>query len=261
LKQKIIKSLSLPKLRENRGLALVLLTFFMVTLTAFDVTHRSTVSFTSVDSLKITADEYFVSADKPYIILLHEQGSSRGEFKAIAQRLCKMDFNCLAVDLRNGGNSDRISNETARRCRDQKCTTGPADVEKDIKAAIEYACEKNPAPVILFGCGANASLSLKVAAEDDSVRAVVALSPGEYFQPELSIQDTIASLSKPAFVASSKMEFPYVSQLVSSVNVQYVTLFQPQLGEGKRGSAALSSDNENQSEYWFALLLFFKELL
>ena len=261
MKQKIIKSLFLQKLPGNRAFAIVLVALLFFTLTAFDVIRRNTVYFTSSDGLKITADEYIVSEGSPYIILLHEQGSSRGEFRTIAQRLSKMDFNCLAVDLRNGGNSHRVSNETAKRCRDSRCSTGPSDVEKDIKAAIDYAYEKYPGPVVLFGCGANASLSLKVAAEDDSVRAVVAMSPGEYFLPELSIQDTIASLSKPVFVTSSKMEFPYVSQLVSSVDESYVRLFQPELGEGGRGSASLSSDSENQSEYWLALLLFFKELL
>jgi hypothetical protein len=134
-------------------------------------------------------------------------------------------------------------------------------VEKDILAAIGYAVGKSQAPVILFGCGANASLSLQIATRNDSVKAVVALSPGEYFLPGLNIQDTIASLSKPTFVSSSKMELPYVSRLVSSVDEKYVTLFEPQLGDGERGSASLSSDNENQSEYWLALLLFFKELI
>jgi len=229
-------------------------------LSSYDVIRRSTIRFSSSDNLEITADEYVVSADSPYLILLHEQGSSRGEFRAIAQRLCKMDLNCLAVDVRNGGNNRRISNETAKRCRDRKCPAGPDDVIKDIQAAISYAYEKEGKPVILFGCGANASLSLMVARQNDSVSAVVALSPGEYFRPELSVQDTISGLTKPVFVTSSKMEFPYVSELVSGMDENFVTLCEPQLGEGGRGSASLTGDNDSQSEYWLALLLFFKEL-
>jgi hypothetical protein len=90
---------------------------------------------------------------------------------------------------------------------------------------------------------------------------VVALSPGEYFLPQLSIQDTIAGLQKPVFISSSLSEFSYVSQLASELDEEYVTLFEPQLGEGARGTAALSSKNEHNSEYWLALLLFFKDLV
>ena len=52
-----------------------------------------------------------------------------------------------------------------------------------------------------------------------------------------------------------------VSQLVSGIDEDYVTIFKPEMGEGKRGSATLSIDNENYSEYWLALLLFFKDLI
>ena len=77
------------------------------------------------------------------------------------------------------------------------------DIELDMKAAIEYAFNKSNQPVILFGSGANGSLSLKLAKENDNVRAVVALSPGEYFLPHINIQDTISNLKKPVFITSS----------------------------------------------------------
>ena len=116
-------------------------------------------------------------------------------------------------------------------------------------------------PVILFGSMANGSLSLKVAMENEHVRAVVAFSPGEYFLPEISIQDTIAEMKKPTFISSSLSELPYVTELVSDIEEDYVTIFEPKLGEGGRGSASLSTENENYSEYWLALLLFFKDLV
>ena len=74
----------------------------------------NTITLSSADGLEITADEYVVSDTLPYILLFHEQESSRGEFQTIAQRLCKMNYNCLAVDLRNGGNNNNVSNETAK---------------------------------------------------------------------------------------------------------------------------------------------------
>jgi dienelactone hydrolase len=214
-----------------------------------------------VDGLTLTADRYITSPDNPYIILLHEQNSSRGEFNNIARRLCKMDYNCLAVDLRNGGYKNSISNETAKRCMESKCSAGYTDIQNDILASIEYVQKSSDKPVILFGIGANASLGLKTGKEADSVRAVVAFSPGEYFLPELNIQDTISGIEKPVFVTSSKSESPYVDELVSGIEDSYLTVFKPQQNANIRGTAALSPRNENNSEYWLALLLFFKDLL
>jgi len=259
----------LPKQRTNSlvrivirwGVIPIFLLTLSVLLSSFQVIRVETVTFYSADSLLITADEYTVSEELPYILLFHEQGASRGEFKTTARRLCKMDYNCLAVDLRNGGSSGFVSNETAKRCREERCATGAQDIARDMRSAIQYAFQKSDRGVILFGSGANGSLSLKLAMESDLVSAVVALSPGEYFLPNLSIQDTIAHLQKPVFVTSSLTEYPYMEQLVSGMDEQYVTLFKPELGEGGRGNASLTSENEHNSEYWLALLLFFKDLI
>jgi len=221
----------------------------------------TTVTFASADSLSITADEYIIATDNPYILLFHEQESSRGEFYTIAKRLSKMDYNCLAVDLRNGGNNSFISNETAKRCRESRCALGADNIQLDMEAAIDYAFKKSNQPVILFGSGANGSLSLKMASENENVRAVVAFSPGEYFLPNIYIQDTITNLKKPTFISSSLSEIPYISQLASGIDEQYVTLFEPKLGDGSRGTASLTAETENNSEYWLALLLFFKDLI
>ena len=230
-------------------------------LMSFNTIRKSTVTFTSTDGLIITADKYISSEDNPYIILLHEQNSSRGEFNDIARRLCKMDYNCLAVDLRNGGYANAISNETAKRCRNIKCSGNYTDVEGDMIASINYANMLSNKPVVLFGSGANGSLGMKLGKSNELVRAIIAFSPGEYFLPELSIEDTIAGLSKPLFIASSVAEASYVEQLVSTIDEESMTIFQPQSGQGARGSESLDTQNENNSEYWLALLLFFKELI
>jgi len=228
---------------------------------SFDLIRKNTITFTSADGLKVTADQFVADPQFPYILLFHEQESSRGEFGTIARRLCKMDYNCLAVDLRNGGSKYFISNETARSCRDRRCPVTHQDIEGDMIAAIEYTREISEKPVILLGSGANGSLALKLAGEIDHVRAVVAFSPGEYYLPQLSIQDTIAGLEKPAFISASLTEIPYITQLTSGIEDPYLNLFEPQLGEGARGTESLLPDTENNSEYWLALLLFFKDLV
>jgi len=215
----------------------------------------------AADSLEITADEYIIAPDNPYILLFHEQGSSRGEFHTIARRLCKLDYNCLAVDLRNGGNNSRVSNETARRCRSSRCPTGINELGIDVEAAISYVRSKSDLPVVLFGSGANGSLSLKHAKENDHVRAVVALSPGEYFLPGVKIQEAVKDLKKPVFVSGSKTEIPYFSELSSGIEEDYLSLFEPKQGDGQRGTESLSENYDDNTEYWVALILFFRDLI
>ncbi len=235
--------------------------FLVTALSAFNVTSKKTVTFKSSDLLLITADEYISEKENPYILLFHQQQSSRGEYLTIARKLCNMDYNCLAVDIRNGGSDNRVSNETFKRCKESRCSTTVSDIEKDILASIDYAHAKSNKPVVLFGSSANASLCLKIAKENDNVRAVIALSPGEYFLPNISIRDTISGLRKPVFVSSSLADTPYVEEIVSGVSEEYVQVFKPEMGEGARGTLSLSSKNENSSEYWLALLLFFKDLI
>ena len=241
--------------------SLACLILFLFLLSSFNTVRVRTVTFPASDSLDITADEYIIGKDKPYILLFHEQGSSRGEFNTIARRLCNLDYNCLAVDLRNGGNYDYVSNETARRLRSLQLETGLKGIERDALAAIGYASEKSGLPVVLLGSGANGSLSLKIALSNQDVKAVIALSPGEYFMPGTKIQDLISPLKKPVFITSSKIEFPYVRELASGIEKDYVTLFEPKQGAGDRGTRSFSADYEYNSEYWMALMLFFKDLM
>ncbi len=246
---------------SNRLVFFACIVFLSFVFSSFSAIRIKTVKFNAADGLEITADEYIVDPNNPYILLFHEQGSSRGEFSTIARRLNKLNYNCLAVDLRNGGNYNYVSNETARQLRETNLEAGLKDIELDMMAAISYAREKSTLPVVLFGSGANGSLCLKAALSDSSVRAVVALSPGEYFMPQIKIQDAISDLQKPVFISSGKAEFPYVSELASGIDIEYVTLFEPKQGPGDRGTRSLSPEYEYNNEYWIALMLFFKDLM
>jgi len=256
------KALRHSRIRGNsRQFAFFAVVIFLIFFfSSFNSVRVRTITFPASDGLVITADEYVIGPDKPYILLFHEQGSSRGEFNTIARRLCMLDYNCLAVDLRNGDNYDYVSNETSRRLRRKQLETGFKGIEMDAMAAIGYASKKSKLPVVLLGSGANGSLGLKVALSNQDVSAVIALSPGEYFMPDMKIQDTIATLKKPVFITSSKAELPYVSELASGIEKDYVTLFEPKEGPGDRGTRSFSADYQENNEYWIALMLFFKDL-
>ena len=58
---------------------------------------------------------YLKDYNYPFILFFHQEGSSRGEYAGIAKKFFNLNYNCLAVDLRYGGESNYIKNETCER--------------------------------------------------------------------------------------------------------------------------------------------------
>lgn len=217
------------------------------------------ITFEAKDGLKITADLYQVDETKPYIIMFHQAGYSRGEFRPIAHKFLKFGYNCLAVDLRSGGEVNYIQNHTALLAVQQGYSADYLSSGKDIKAAIDWVKEQSEQPMVLLGSSFSASLCLLIAVDNPDVKAVIAFSPGEFFTPALTVQSAIEDLEKPVFVASSKREYPYIDSLLSHVTSEDKTLFAPSDG-GEHGAKSLWQSNPNSQEYWLALTMFFSKL-
>ena len=194
------------------------------------------------------------------MLLFHEEGSSRGEYREIAPRLVKMGYNCLAVDLRVGKEMNYISNETARRAASLTPSPQLYDCINDIQGAVRYAWSRNRPPVVLLGSSFSASLCLLEAMNDTLIRAVVTFSPGEFFRPFLSVKDSLSQISIPVLIAGSKKEYPYLSELASGIPPTYLTLFVPSRYEGEHGTASLLSSDPASGDYWLSLLMFFRNL-
>lgn len=229
----------------------------------FETIAQSKISFPSSDQLTVTADFYENEKDgktATWVLLFHQAGYSRGEYRETAARIVKLGFNCLAVDLRSGEEINFVNNETAAEAKKKKLPTTYMDAKKDILAAIEYAFEKSKKPVLLFGSSYSASLALVVAKSNPKVKAVVAFSPGEYFENPLYVQNSLTSYDKPVFAAVTKKEFPYLETMLSNITKDKI-LFQPQAGDGEHGSKALWKSNKTSSEYWMALVSFLKAQL
>ena len=218
------------------------------------------VSFPAADKLTVTADFYENENVKnaPYILLFHQAGYSRGEYKETAQKMVKLGFNCLAVDLRSGEEVNFIRNETAAEAKKKNLPQNYIDAKNDILGAIEYAYSKSQKPVILFGSSYSASLVLVLAKNNQKVNAVVAFSPGEYFDRALNVQNSLKGYDKPVFAACSKPEFPYLEELLVNIEKNKL-IFQPMTGNGEHGSKALWKANKNHNEYWMQLLGFLKK--
>ena len=220
---------------------------------------KEKVSFPSEDGIEITADKYLVNEEYPYILLFHQAGSSRGEFRDVAEKFLKLRYNCLAVDLRSGDNANFVNNETASRARDAGKSVNFLDAIEDMSAAIDYAYDLNSKNVILLGSSYSASLALLEGLNHSKVGAVMAFSPGEYFGKDLRLEDSLKTCSKPLFVAVTNREQPYVKQMLTVFSEDDYTLFQPDT-LGVHGARALCDDNPTKDEYWLALLMFINNL-
>jgi dienelactone hydrolase len=217
------------------------------------------ISFPSSDSITITADVYGQDKGLPYILLFHQANFSRGEYLETAPKLQKLGYNCIAVDLRSGNEVNYIQNETAAAAKAKNLPTEYTDAEKDILAAINYTRKITSQKIILLGSSYSASLVLKVARNNPSVKAVIAFSPGEYFN-NFQLKKEISGLDKPLFIASTKKENPSIKQMVSGINESYITWFVPSKTNGIHGSRALWSTSPENETCWMQLLMFFKAL-
>jgi dienelactone hydrolase len=153
-----------------------------------------------------------------------------------------------------------VKNKTAEAALAKGLPVEYMDAKQDMEAAIDYAYKQSKKPIVIFGSSYSASLSLLLAKENKHINAVIVFSPGEYFEKENMIRDTIQGLSKPIFAASSSTEFPYMKELFSKTAQNNLTLFCPSKGKGDHGSKVLWTGGANSSEYWLALMMFFDQI-
>jgi hypothetical protein len=236
------------------------LSFALINLIVMNACTQKTITFLSLDGLPVTADLYESKKTDPWLVLYHQADFSRGEYKETAEKFVKLGYNCLAVDLRSGNEINYIKNKTAEAAREKGLPTEYIDAKPDMEAAIDYAFKQSQKPVVILGSSYSASLSLILTKTKPNIRAVIAFSPGEYFDKVNFIRDSIQGLTKPVFGASTVEEYSYMVELLSKVNQGNLTLFRPSKGSGVHGSRALWSDNSNNNEYWLALLLLFDQI-
>ncbi|NOY37822.1 MAG: hypothetical protein GXO83_09620 [Chlorobi bacterium] len=233
----------------------------LILLTGNFVFSQKEVRFPASDSLIVTADFYSGSPGDPYILLFHQENSSRGEYTEIAPRFVKLGYNCLAVDLRAGKEMNYVINETARYADSMNITPSLFDCMKDIEGAIDFAIQNSLQPVVLLGSSFSASLVLLAAHNNPSVKAVMAFSPGEFFLPQISVKDSLSGFNKPVFIAGTKSEYPYLSDLAEEIPVSLKRLYAPGDMEGERGARSLWKNDPAFREYWLAVIMFTRSIM
>lgn len=214
------------------------------------------VTFKAADGLTITANLYHQADNLLPVVLCHQANSSKAEYKDIAPRLNQLGFNCLAVDLRSGGNMvEGAENETANQAKQAGKRQNYIDAKQDIIAAIDYMYKQYNKPVILVGSSYSASLALVIAAENQQVRAVAAFSPGEYFagttDSESYVQDALPNLHKPVFITCAQKELGQAKLFFDQINAGVKDLYVPP-DAGIHGARALWESTPGNAGYWSA---------
>lgn len=217
-----------------------------------------TVTFNSPDRVPVTADIYAPNpSTAPVILLFHQAKYSRGEYIDIAPVLNSIGYNCIAVDLRSGGDVNGILNETWKYADSLHMETRYTDAYNDIRAAVSYAKKTYPgAKLFLFGSSYSASLSLKYAGDNPTgINGVVAFSPGEYFSKfgwsRDIIQVSASRVKCPVFIASSKTEEETWIKIYDAIPMATKSKFV--IEEGKHGAKVLWKVFPESAQYMKAL--------
>ena len=227
-------------------------------------TPYETIEFASLDGLKITADLYRAHPDPktPFLLLCHQAGWSRGEYREIAPQLVLLGFDCLAVDQRSGGAVGGVENASFARAVQAEKPTGFTDAEQDLIATLRWARRHhaNGRTLVAWGSSYSASLVLRVAAAHPSlIDTWLAFAPGEYFEREGKPKDWIAQaalgVEQPGFLTSAHHErgnWEEIWDNLPGVPNKSRWYFLPET-QGNHGSRALWAQFEDSGAYWLAV--------
>jgi pimeloyl-ACP methyl ester carboxylesterase len=221
--------------------------------------EKETITFPSKDSIPITADVYKIKEAPITILLCHQAGYSRGEYKDSAIELNKLGYSVLAIDQRSGNTVNNINNQTAIAAKIKGLGLTYLDAKQDIEAAIDYIYEQNGGrKILLVGSSYSSSLALLIGVNNSKIKAVAAFSPGEYFKG-IDINKSISGYKKPVFVTSSLTESVAAKTLVDKIKPIYLTQFIPKV-KGIHGSRALWKTTEGNETYWNSFKSFLSSL-
>ncbi len=213
------------------------------------------VTLKASDGVAVHGLYYQAQNPRALILLFHQAGSSKDEYATIAPQLVKVGFSALAIDQRSGGGLFG-TNETAAGLGKK---ADYLEARPDLKAALDWARTKS-LPIILWGSSYSSSLIFPLAAsEPQGIVALLAFSPGEYFDDTSMIRTAAAKVNGPVFVASanSKDETGEADPIIAALpksdrNVRFVP------AHGVHGSSMLvaSRNQAGADENMRAVLAF-----
>lgn len=238
-------------------------TFFtlIITLSYLLTYAQETIEYPSKDGLQITADYYENVNSDTFILLFHQAGWSRGEYKETAPKLNTLGYACLAIDQRSGGAVNNITNETNKRAKKAGKETAFIDAYQDIEVTVAYVKETyKPKKIIIWGSSYSSSLVLKYAGDNpSSIDAALSFSPGEYFGKDNFIKNSASKIKVPTFITSAQNEKNSWAAIHNAIPTTTKTSYLPKT-KGNHGSRALWSSFNDSDGYWTAVKDFLKNI-
>lgn len=215
----------------------------------------------AADGVKITAELHRVENNKGFILLFHQAGFSRGEYKPIIPKLNEMGYSCLSIDQRSGKEVNNVVNQTSLEAKKLGKPTQYTDAIPDIEAAINYAVKNlNQEKVIYWGSSYSAALSFYFGSKyQDNISGIISFSPGEYFEiDEQSIPSYAARVNCPVFISSAKSEKKNWQAIYDAIPGE--KYFYLPDHEGYHGSRALWAKNIGSQDAWAHLSRFLNKI-
>lgn len=240
-----------------KNILIIVFSIFVMSIFA----QTETIKFPSEDGIEITADLYKIDADAPWIILHHQAGFSRGEYLSIAPKLNKLGFNCIATDQRSGNEVNEVINQTHLAAEKQGKETKYVNAIPDLQATLQYVkSELKAQEIIIWGSSYSAALTFYMASQyPEDIKAVLAFSPGEYFEiGDKTIGSFAVQVKCPVFITSAKKEEEYWRVIYDAVSGEKY-FYLPQ-EEGFHGSRALWPDKVGHELVWKEVEAFLEKL-
>jgi dienelactone hydrolase len=131
----------------------------------------------------------------------------------------------------------------------------------DLVAAITWAHRNASRRIVLWGSSYSASLTFAAAAQTRGITALLAFSPGEYFDDKQYVRRAAAQVTIPFFVdsAANQEEIRAAAAIAAPSPSHRKTVYVPQ--HGIHGSSTLleSRDPAGARENWAAVERFLRE--
>ena len=221
------------------------------------------VHFPSADGVEISGDLYLAHAQPrtPFIVLFHQAGWSRGEYREIAPKLNDLGYNCVAIDLRSGGEVNGVANQTFAHAKAKKTKTRYVDALPDMIAALQWAKKHHAmGPVIAWGSSYSAALVLRLAGEQPKLAdGVLAFAPGEYFRKQGKsgkwVTEGARKITAPVFITSARKEKKSWVSIFKAIPAKAKASYLPKT-KGQHGSRALWRKFSDNGGYWKAVKRF-----
>ncbi|MDQ0250028.1 dienelactone hydrolase [Sphingomonas kyeonggiensis] len=224
------------------------------------------VTLTAADGVKVAGIHVGTERPKALILLFHQAESGKDEYATIAPRLATWGYESLRIDQRAGGDLFG-GNETAKGIGVQPGHVATSAeylaAKPDLEAALAWARARK-LPVILWGSSYSASLAFLLAAEQpDAVKAVMAFSPGEYFDDKKLVETAAAKVKAPVFVTSAQdgHEIDAARTILAAVPGKDKEQFVPKQGGVHGSSTLLRPKNKDGAEpAWAAVIAFLQKV-